>query len=203
MTEGMKLYEFTEHVKSSISCIIDKIGAPKTTVEIGVYEGYFTFNMTHMLAAKDPSYRHYSIDPYDESTDLDGDTIKKAHQTFLHNLSMSQYADNIEFIRKRSWDGMVDLLNRGVKADLIYVDGDHKAGEVLEDMVLGFKLLKMGGAMLCDDSVTWCHTEKNGQKPLHYSPRLAVDSFIHCNWGKVEVMILPNSYQSAFIKRGE
>jgi hypothetical protein len=96
---------------------------------------------------------------------------------------------------------MIDLYNKGIQADLIYIDGDHKAREVLSDMVLGFKLLRLGGAMLCDDSVTWMHVFKDGLKPLDYSPRLAVDSFIQCNWSVVEPIILPNGYQSAFIKR--
>ena len=203
MSEGYYLYEFSEHLKTSIEHIVKVVGVPKTVVELGVYQGYFTFNMTHAAIQQHPDYKHYAIDPYTKSPDLDDDVIEKAHDIFLRNKKISPHTNNIELIRKTSWNGMIDLLNRGVKADLIYVDGDHRAGEVLDDMVLGFKLLNLGGVMLCDDSVSWCHTEKNGQKPLHYSPRLAVDSFIQCNWGKIEVMILPNGYQSALIKRGE
>jgi predicted O-methyltransferase YrrM len=203
MNEGYYLYEFNEHVKTSIEHIIKTVGEPKTVIELGVYQGYFTFNMTHTLAPNNPEYKHYAIDPYTSSPDLDDSVIEQAYQYFLHNKRVSPQAHHIELIRDTSWNGMIQLLNRGVKADLIYVDGDHRAGSVLEDMVLGFKLLKVGGVMLCDDSVSWCWTEKNGVKPLNDSPRLAVDSFIQCNWGKVEVMILPNGYQSAFIKRGE
>ena len=202
MNEGYYLYEFNEHVKTSIGHIIKNTGVPKTVIELGVYQGYFTFNMTHSIAPSNPDYKHYAIDPFTSSLDLDDDMIEKAYECFLHNKKISPHARHIELIRDTSWNGMMQLLNRGVKADLIYVDGDHRAGEVLDDMVLGFKLLKVGGVMLCDDSVSWCYTE-NKQKPLQFSPRLAVDSFIQCNWGKVEVMILPNGYQSAFIKRGD
>ena len=203
MSEGYYLYQFNEHVKTSIDHIIKNTGTPKTVVELGVYQGYFTFNMTHTIAPINPGYQHYAIDPFTNSPDLEDDMIKKAYECFLHNKKISPHTHHIELIRDTSWNGMMQLINRGVKADLIYVDGDHRAGEVLDDMVLGFKLLKVGGVMLCDDSVSWCYTDKHNQKPLHYSPRLAVDSFIQCNWGKVEVMILPNGYQSAFIKRGE
>lgn len=201
MKEGLFLYQFHEFLHDSIKSIIDKVGVPKTVIELGVYQGYFTFNMTHLAVKTHPDYKHYSIDPYNESADLDKDTIEKAYDCFLHNMRVSPYAHHIELIRKKSWDGMIDLLNRGIKADLIYVDGDHRAPEVLEDMVLGYKLLNLGGVMLCDDSVTWCHTDDRGYKPLDWSPKLAVDSFIQCNWRKIEPLILPNSYQTAFIKR--
>jgi predicted O-methyltransferase YrrM len=202
VNEGYYLYQFNEHVQNSIEHIFKTVGLPETVIEIGVYQGYFTFNMTHTIAPKNSKYKHYAIDPYTGSQDLDLDMIETAYKCFQHNMSVSPYSKHIELIKKTSSEGLVDLINRGVQADLIYVDGDHKAAEVLEDMVLGFKLLKIGGVMLCDDSVSWVYTNEHKEKPLQYSPRLAVDSFIHCYWGKVETMILPNGYQSAFIKRG-
>lgn len=203
MNEGLYLYQFHEFLKPSIENIISKIGPPKTVVELGVYQGFFTFNMTHSTVQAVPEYKHYAIDPFEDSADLPKDMIEQAYDCFMHNMRVSPYSHHIKLIRKKSWDGMIDLWNEGIRADLIYVDGDHRASGVLEDMVMGYKLLKVGGAMLCDDSVTWCHTEKNGLKPGDYSPRIAVDSFIHCNWNKIEPLILPNGYQSAFIKRSE
>ena len=35
--------------------------------------------------------------------------------------------------------------------DLIYVDGEHHAASALEDAILSFPLLKVGGAMVFDD----------------------------------------------------
>ncbi len=35
--------------------------------------------------------------------------------------------------------------------DLVYIDGEHHAASVLEDAVLAFPLLKVGGAMVFDD----------------------------------------------------
>jgi len=196
------MLRFHDYLEGSIRHILEKIPPPKTVIEIGVFEGYFTFNMTQMIAPKNKDYVHYAIDPYSGPSDaLTKERIFEAEKEFVSYLNDFPYKNNIKFMKKRSWDGLMELHQKGVRADFIYVDGDHKAAEVLEDMVLGFNLLNTGGAMLCDDSVSWCHTESNGQKPLHYSPRLAVDSFIQCNWGKIDVCILPNGYQSAFIKR--
>lgn len=200
----INLFSFHNFLEETVHTVITKTGFPKTVIELGVFQGYFTFNMTKFAIDNNVSdYIHYAIDPYSSSEDIDKKLISEAYDIFEKNLNIFPFSKNIEFLRKKSWDGMIELYNRGVKADLIYVDGDHRAAEVLDDMVLGFKLLRVGGAMICDDSVTWCHTEKNGLKPLQHSPRLAVDAFIHCNWGKIEPLILPNSFQSAFIKRGE
>lgn len=196
MNDGYYLYEFNEHAKNSVQFLFDKFGGmPETVVEIGVYQGYFTIGMTHTIAPTKPSYKHYCIDPFTNSPDLEPDMIEKAYECFQHNLNKTPYAKNIEFIRKNSWDGLLELINRGVKADLIYVDGNHTAPVVLQDLVLSYEILKPGGVMLCDDSVTWGEEFK-----LQDTPRLAIDSFIQCFWGKIRVLVLPNSYQTAFTK---
>lgn len=196
-----RLLEFHPFCKGSVECIINQTYVPSTVIEIGLYQGYFTFNMTDALAPNDASYKHYAIDPYTGSQDLDYDLIRDAYNTFQNNLSICKNRNAIEFINKSSTAGLLELIGRGVKADLIYIDGDHKSDQVLTDLVLSFELLKTGGTILCDDSQSWCYTDKNREKAVQYSPRLAVDSFIHCHWGNIEVINLPNGYQTAFIKR--
>ena len=49
--------------------------------------------------------------------------------------------------------------------------------------------------MLCDDSVTW-----GDDQQVTDTPRLAVDSFLHCYWRKVRVLPLANNWQTAFEK---
>ena len=202
MNQGYYLYEFNKFLLENMKFIIEKVGVPKTVIEIGVFQGYFTFNMTHMAVQTHPDYKHYSIDPYDISHDLDNDIVQDAYLRFEHNLKITPYPKNIEHLKLRSWDGLLNLINRGVKADLIYVDGDHMATTVLDDLVLSYKLLNIGGVMLCDDSTTW-GSELNESKPVNHSPRLAVDSFIQCNWDKIQLLEIPKSYQTAFIKRVE
>ena len=43
------------------------------------------------------------------------------------------------------------LTGREPVFDLIYIDGEHHAASALEDAVLTFPLLKVGGAMVFDD----------------------------------------------------
>ena len=185
---------FHEFAQSSIVSLVNKYGAPKVVVEIGLFEGNTTFNLTQAMAQKYPEYKHYAIDPYGESDDLEEEVIDSAKEIFKQNLEEFEYKDNIEFILRTSHDALLELYMRGVKADLIYIDGDHRANAVLEDLVLGFNILNSGGIMLCDDCIAWRHER------LQDNPKLAVDSFINCYWDKVAVEQLPNGYQIAIRK---
>lgn len=186
---------FHDYTEMSISWLVQQFGIPQTVIEIGVFEGHTTFNMTGFFAQQLPDYKHYAIDPHGESDDIEEDVVAKAGVRFRENLAEFPYKDNVEFLNKTSWEGLMELYNRGVQADLIYVDGDHRAATVLEDMILGFKILKKGGVMLCDDCVAW-YNEK-----LQNTPKLAVDSFIHAYWDKIEMLRLPHGCQIAFIKK--
>lgn len=185
---------FHEFTHSSVQALIKRFGMPKTVIEIGLFEGNTTFNMTHLIASRHPEYKHYAIDPYGESDDLEADAVSDAKTLFLSNLNGFQYKDNIEFINQPSNSALIDLYNKGVKADLIYIDGDHRANAVLEDLVLSYNLLNPGGILLCDDCIAWRHER------LQDNPKLAVDAFISCYWDKVAVEQLPNGYQIAIRK---
>lgn len=185
---------FHPFAQSSISSLINELGIPKVVIEIGIFEGNTTFNLTTEMVKECPDYKHYAIDPYGESDDLPDDVVEESGKLFKDNLEGYEFKDHIEFINKPSWDGLIELYNRGVKADLIYVDGDHRAPGVLEDLVLGFSILNKGGVLLCDDCVSWKHDK------LQNNPKLAVDAFTHCYWDKIEIMNLPNGYQIAIRK---
>ena len=185
---------FHDYTAASVNWLVSQYGIPKTVIEIGVFEGHTTFNMTAMLAQQYKDYKHYAIDPHAESDDIEEDVVAKAGDTFRSNLAEFELKDRIEFINKKSWDGLIDLHQRGMKADFIYIDGDHRAPAVLEDLVLSFNLLKKGGILLCDDCVFW-RNEK-----LQNMPKLAVDAFVNCYLDKMELVPLPHGGQIAIRK---
>ena len=183
---------FHDHVKSSFSRILQEVIVPKVTIELGVFEGETTFNIANLLVSRNPKYKHYAIDPFTASENLKQDVVDKAKKQFISNmLEFSQ----VELIEKSSFDGLLELHQRGIKADFIYVDGSHFAKDVLSDAVFGFELLNLGGVMLFDDAVSWRYGEH-----IQDSPKIAVDSFIQCNWNRLQVLEMPNGYQTA-IKR--
>ena len=183
---------FHDHIKSSFQRILQEIIVPKVTIEIGVFEGDSTFNIVNYLIQENPTYKHYAIDPFSQSENLKQEVVDKAKAQFKSN--MVEFPQ-VELIEKNSLDGLLELYNRNVKADFIYVDGSHFAKDVLSDAVLGFELLNIGGVMLFDDAVSWRYGEH-----IQDSPKVAVDAFIQCNWNRLRVLEMPGGYQTA-IKR--
>jgi predicted O-methyltransferase YrrM len=181
---------FHDHIQNSLHRIVTEHGRPKTVIEIGVFEGATTFQMAQALAS--PDYKHYAVDPFLPIENLREEVVNDAKAQFMENLADFPC---VELIEKKSFDGLIELWQRGVKAELIYVDGSHFAKDVLADAVLGFELLKIGGVMLFDDAVSWRYGSAADE-----SPKLAIDSFIQCNWSRMRVLEMPNGYQVA-IKR--
>ena len=162
---------FHDHIKSSFQRILQENIVPKVTIEIGVFEGDSTFNIVNHLIQKNPTYKHYAIDPFSQSENLRQEVVDEAKAQFKSN--MVEFPQ-VELIEKNSLDGLLELHNRNVKADFIYVDGSHFAKDVLSDAVLGFELLNIGGVMLFDDAVSWRYGSS-----IQDSPKIAIDSFIN------------------------
>jgi hypothetical protein len=183
---------FHDHIKSSFLQILNEHIVPLVSIEIGVFEGETTFNITDLLIQRETNYKHYAIDPFKASENLRQEVVDNAKLAFKKN--MLEFPQ-VELIEKNSFDGLLELYQRGIKADFIYVDGSHFAKDVLSDAVIGFELLNIGGVMLFDDAVSWRYGDH-----IQDSPKIAVDAFIQCNWDRLVVLEMPNGYQTA-IKR--
>jgi hypothetical protein len=179
---------FHDHTKQSLGRIFNEVGIPRTVVEIGAFEGETTCNFAAFLRQYGP-FSYYVIDPFTASENLKQPVLDKALRLFLDNIA--QFPE-VKWIDKTSLDGLIDLHLRGVKADLIYVDGSHFAKDVLLDAALGFELLNKDGVMLFDDAVSWRYGDS-----IHDSPKQAVDAFIACNWNRLRVLETPTGYQVA------
>jgi predicted O-methyltransferase YrrM len=67
--------------------------------------------------------------------------------------------------------------------DFAYIDGSRSSCDVLEDAVLTFPKIKVGGIFAFDDYL-WDDPRYN----QHGTPKTAADAFIDCNKHKVEVI---------------
>jgi len=75
--------------------------------------------------------------------------------------------------------------------DFVYIDGSHKAVDVLEDAVLSFRLLKVGGLMMFDD-YAW-----QGGGPTEFdNPKRGVDAFYYAYRNQLESVDV--FYQAVF-----
>ena len=84
---------------------------------------------------------------------------------------------------------------------MLIIGDSFRIGLLRYDIVLSFDILAPGGMIVCDDSVSWKYRDKRGNEDPQMSPRMAVESFIMCNWSKIEPFGLPSGHQTAFIKK--
>jgi predicted O-methyltransferase YrrM len=180
--------------------IFKSFGLPNVIVEIGCYYGKTTATIVKRLAPQIPNLQYYAIDPFSTSIDV-GEDLEEVYQIFIKNLNSFPYKDNIIFLKEKSFDALIKLRSNKISPQLIYIDGDHTAGTVLSDLVLSFDILAPGGVIICDDSTTWKYKDKSGNEDPQMSPRMAVESFIMCNWSKIKPIGLPAGNQTAFIKK--
>jgi predicted O-methyltransferase YrrM len=66
--------------------------------------------------------------------------------------------------------------------DIVFVDGSHEASDVLQDIVLSWRLLKPRGIIIMDDY------EWGLDRPLIERPKPAIDAFLKCYEGQYEVL---------------
>ena len=89
---------------------------------------------------------------------------------------------------------MAALLFREPQFDLIYIDGEHHAASVLEDAILTFPMLKVGGAVVFDD-FQW---QGSAGILSTTSPKRAVHAFFDVFEDRVRVTHV--GYQVHFVK---
>lgn len=168
--------EFTDDFFSRHICIWEDLFSqlkPERAIEIGSYEG----RSAQWLLDNIPRLKLTCIDTWDNTGIAEG-----LYSTNAEKIFDSKVGGRVKKIKGKSGKILVTLKG---PYDLIYIDGDHSASAVLEDMVLSFRLLRPGGIMICDD-----YTGGWGRNPLDY-PKFAIDSFINCYWNKLDILTYP------------
>ncbi|MFC1463695.1 MAG: class I SAM-dependent methyltransferase [Candidatus Brachytrichaceae bacterium NZ_4S206] len=141
--------------------LADWIGKPEVRfLEIGSYEGrsavWFLQNvLTHPTSTLD------CVDLF---------MGKGSEPRFDHNIHISGRSNQVRKHKGRSEAVLLELPRSYF--DVIYVDGSHRAADVLLDAVLSWRLLKCGGLMIFDDYL-W-----EMSKPAAQRPQIAIDLFL-------------------------
>lgn len=187
-----------ERTRANINYILNRHGVPNVMIEIGCFEGATTFWAADIITHYNKNFQLHAIDPHTTDNDNQGFDFATVQRAFEYNLSVCR--SKVNYINKFSYQALIDLINQNACAELIFVDGDHTAAAVLEDMILSWRLLPVGGVMLCDDAIGWKLVDKNGQAPVQLSPRMGIEMFVQTHWHKIELLELPNSFQTAFVK---
>jgi hypothetical protein len=120
-------------------------------LEIGAFLGANVYSVEKIYASNENSTLTV-IDPwidYDEYDEYQTEQ-ESNYNLFIHNTK--EIKDKLNIIRDFSFNALIKLEDNSF--DMIYIDGNHNPEYVLEDAVLSFRKLKVGGYLIFDD-VNW------------------------------------------------
>lgn len=140
-------------------------------LEVGCFEGRATRWILEHIANK-PEDKMVVMDTFEGSPEHKEMKVNTTGilDRFLQNTE--EFQQKIMVIKGNSQLGLRSAVLTRIGFDLIYIDGSHKAPDVMEDAVLAFRLLSHGGIMVFDD-YKW-----NGGETELDRPTIAIDTFI-------------------------
>lgn len=123
-------------------------------LEIGAFFGANVISVAKSYCAHEDS-KLYCVDPwmdydgYSERKKYESVTQEATYETFLRNVENAGIRDKVVVNRGFSNQEVPKFEDNFF--DIIYIDGNHAPEYVLEDAVLSFRKLKVGGLMIFDD----------------------------------------------------
>lgn len=174
-------YEFTRdwfaHAQAEQvwRAVIPLMARRKSALEIGAFEGRASVWIVENIL-EDGGFLT-CIDTWgggEEHTDIN---FEEVEARFARNSRRAEEKNPTKQIFTRKAES-VTLMARWVgdmqgDFDFIYIDGSHRAPDVLADAVLAWRLLAVGGVMVFDDYV-W-----GDPRDILHRPKLAIDAFIN------------------------
>jgi predicted O-methyltransferase YrrM len=126
------------------------VGRPINYLEIGTFFGANLISVAHTYGAH-PDSRLYCVDPWEDYEDYPEYKNEQSsiYSTFMGNIERSGFKDKV--VVNRGYSNNEILKFEDNFFDIIYIDGNHEPEYVLEDAVLSFRKLKVGGMMIFDD----------------------------------------------------
>lgn len=194
---------FSQHVPAWQSLFAAVRPLPRKILEIGSFEGRATcYMLEHVLAPDAPGEVH-CVDTWAGGVEHESIPMEKIHERFRRNVAgllrrLPQH--RVVVHRRTSFDAMVRLIAEGHAGtfDFVYVDGSHQAPDVLEDLVLAFRLCRKGGVVICDDYF-W-QRQKPGEEDVLDSPKLAIDAFTNLFRRRLRFLPRVSPQQLAFVR---
>jgi predicted nuclease with TOPRIM domain len=194
-------YEFSEdylspHLRNWEIVFRECVNDAKKVLEIGSYEGRSAVWLVEHAFKPDHGGERYCVDTWFGSIEHDKAQMPKVEKRFDRNIAKARRGlakVKVHKVKGNSTASLMKLLagGHGGSFDFIYVDGSHQPSDVLSDLVLSRELCRVGGIIACDDYL-WGN-------PLH-GPKIAIDAFANCFFGKVEPIPGLQLYQLYFRK---
>ena len=150
-------------------------------LEIGSFEGRSAIWLLENILT-DKSSALTCIDTFGGSPEHENTAlhISEIEKHFRHNIKESGFVEKVIVKKGYSRDILPGLEHNSY--DCIYIDGSHKASDVLEDAVLSKMLLKKSGVIIFDDYI-W----KEGKNEID-RPKMAIDAFLRAYEGQYNLL---------------
>ncbi len=167
---------------------------PKRVLEIGSYEGASACFLIDTVCQHQALELH-CVDTWEGSAEHAGTDMAAVKARFTANsmeaIEAAEYPATLRVYRMRSDEALPSMLTQlGPNYfDLVYIDGSHEAPDVLFDALLGFKLLRIDGALVFDD-YNW-QAEHPAERDLLSVPRPAIDAFVNLHMRKLDIINSP------------
>jgi predicted O-methyltransferase YrrM len=123
---------------------------PIKYLEIGVHAGVNALSVARLYANHADS-KMWCVDPwidYKEYREYKG-VQEQVFDTFRRNVANFGLSDKVITVRGFSNEKIPEFENDFF--DMVYIDGNHEPEVALEDAVLSFRKLKVGGILIFDD----------------------------------------------------
>lgn len=147
---------------------------PSKIIEVGTWKGASAIRMANLCKLLALNTRIICVDTWLGSAEFwfvdDNDKERglkrqygypQVYQQFLANVLLTNNDQMIIPLPATSTIGARLLLARGIRGDLIYIDGSHDFKDVLSDLDSYLPVLKEGGVMFGDDFVDhWPEVQK-------------------------------------------
>jgi len=129
---------------------VPQTDSPIQYLEIGAFHGANAISVNNTYA-KHPNSLLYCVDPWIDYSDYPEYKEKQEtnYNIFMDNVSKTYNSE--KFIVRRGFSSDVIPTFNDNQFDIIYIDGNHEPEYVLEDAVLAFRKLKIGGYLIFDD----------------------------------------------------
>ena len=187
-------YQFTNNwfdvtARKNFEDILPRL-QPKRIIEVGAYEGQATVWMATNLVPSEL----VCIDTWkggDEHQQQDMDAVLNR---FSENCKLVRESHAVHVTRMvgESANMLLNLASVPTrKYHFAYIDGSHRAADVMTDAVLAFQLLVPNGVIAFDD-YAWTETGNKQANPLD-NPRLAIDCFYNVFRRNLQVLRCDNS----------
>lgn len=189
-------YEFTTDWFSPLTpswqlALAPLVGKPDVRcLEVGTFEGRSALWLVdNILTGKGSKLT--CVDTWQDTDEQPGVDMAEVRARFKRNVEACPNREHFDFPYQGALPAF--LIARGWLDgfDFIYIDGSHRAADVLTDSVFAWQMLKVGG-LLCWDDLSW----RRDGGPDWDIPARAVASFRECFHGRFETVVTGNAGQN-------